>query len=440
MTHVLNWKISTAGAVAGILVAMLLVPSGAEAHHLADAGVALPDLVEVSSGWMHTCGRSANGEVYCWGNNATGNLGDGTAATVRPLAKRVTGFDAPVVQVSSGADHTCALTELQDVWCWGGNLSGQLGGVPADLGLIRRTPGKVDDFWTGDLPKFTQISAGNTHTCALDTTGVPWCWGSDSNGQLGRRDPFWGPAGGGPEPVWADVSGMGKVSRIVAGASHTCALNLEGELWCWGSNSDGRVGDGTTKDRTLPVRVAESNGFPDGGVTDFALGTYHTCATTVNGHVYCWGDNGYGRLGNPTASSSKVPVQVRKYVDISTTAEFAGLSNVTTGLDHTCAWSPEGTGWCWGRSLYGQLGDGIVASTQPLPRYAIKNRTVLMEPTGAVLQVSAGYNHTCAVHESGQGHCWGHNGLGQNGDGTFAFHKEPARVFQLGAPDVPEEG
>ena len=426
MTRVLNWKLSAAGAVAALLAALVLVPSGAEAHHLADAGLAMPDLVEVTSGWMHSCGRTDGGEVYCWGNNATGNLGDGTAANVRPLAQRVDGFDAPVTQVSAGADHTCALTQLGKVWCWGGNLAGQLGGVPADLGLVRRTPSQVTWF-QGEDPTFVQISAGNTHTCALEEGGIPWCWGSDANGQLGRGGMLSdsGPA----KRVW--TGDMGPVTRVQAGASHTCALSVTQEFWCWGNNSDGRVGDGTTTERRAPVRVAQTKGFPDGGVVDFSLGTYHTCATTQNLHVYCWGDNGYGRIGHPNGNSSYSPVQVRRYVDLATTAEFPGLVGISVGLDHSCAWNADGKGWCWGRALYGQLGDGIVSSTQPIPRHPIKDWTVTMERTGKILSVAAGYNHTCMLNEGGIGHCFGHNGLGQNGDGTFAFHKEPAKVFQM---------
>lgn len=429
MTRVLNWKLPAATAVAAVLAALVLIPSGAGAHHLADAGLEMPELVEVTSGWMHSCGRSAEGEVYCWGNNATGNLGDGTAASVRPLAKRVTGFDAPVSQVSAGADHTCALTTLGDVWCWGGNLAGQLGGIPSDLGLVRRTPAKVT-YFQAENPKFTQISAGNTHTCALADGGIPWCWGSDANGQLGRGGMF--SDSGVAKRVW--TRDMGAVQRIKAGASHTCALNVDAVLWCWGNNIDGRVGDGTTEQRRLPVRVASADGFPDGGVTDFALGTYHTCATTVNEHVYCWGDNDYSRLGNPAPDRTEAPVQVRRYVDAATTGEFTGLVGITTGLDHSCTWTATGEGWCWGRALYGQLGDGIVASSQPMPRNPIRNRTVLMEPTGKILSVAAGYNHTCQLNEGGKAYCYGHNGLGQNGDGTFVFHKEPAKVLEVRAP------
>ena len=433
MTRVLNWKLSAAGIVGAILAAMILAPSGADAHHLADAGLELPALEDVTSGWMHSCGRTADGEVYCWGNNATGNLGDGTAANVRPLAKRVDGFDSAVAQVSAGADHTCALTELQDIWCWGGNLSGQLG-VGAYLGTVRRTPGKVTQFETWDEtdPKFVQLTAGNTVTCGLDTEGIPWCWGSDLHGQLGRRLGNIA-ASGDPGRVRTDL-GMGPVKTVRAGASHVCALNLRDELWCWGNNTDGRLGDGTMVSRSVPVRVMLANGFPDGGVTDFSLGTYHTCATTGNGHVYCWGDNGYGRLGNPDATSTTKPVQVRKYRDIATTDEFTGLIGVSAGLDHTCAWTAEGQGWCWGRSLYGQLGDGIVASNQAVPRYPVRTWTTLMEPTGKISHIAAGYNHTCSRNEGGKAYCWGHNGLGQNGDGTFVFHKEPAKVFQLQAP------
>lgn len=445
MTRVFTWKTPAAAAVAALLAAVMLWPSGANADHLAEAGLELPGLVEVTSGWMHSCGRGAAGEVYCWGNNATGNLGDGTAANARPVAKRVTGFDAPVRQVSAGADHTCALTEVGDIWCWGGNLAGQLGGLGADTAVVRRNPGKLTlDAWGRRLPAFTQLSAGNSHSCALDTTGTPWCWGGNSAGQLG--DGCYGCAftsgGGAPRPV--NVQRMGAVRKVLAGATHSCAVTPQDALWCWGDNGYGQLGVDSTTDLRAPEQVHATGGFPDGGVADFALGTEHTCAVTRNTNVYCWGDNTHGRLGTPSATSSPtaqgpdslVPVRVKRYDNSPThhNGVFTGMVGVSAGLDHTCAWSADGVGWCWGRAAYGHLGDGIVSTSQPRPRYAVVDRALTMQLTGPIRAIAAGYNHTCSLNEGGKAHCWGHNGFGQNGDGTFVFNYRPSRVLQIDAP------
>jgi len=433
MTRVFNWHVPTLLAAALVAGVLAFAPNGAEAHHASEAGLELGNVVEVSSGWMHTCARTDNGEVYCWGNNATGNLGDGTAATVRPIAGRVDGIgNGPVRQISAGADHTCAISAERDVWCWGGNLAGQLGGIPADLGLIRRTPGKVTYFRMEETaPKFVSVSAGNSHTCALDTNGQIWCWGSNTDGQLGSGSIFTGAQ----DADRVDQRSMGPATKVIAGGGHTCGLGSGGAMWCWGDNADEQLGDGTNVDRRVPVRVSLTNGFPDGGVVTLSLGGMHTCASTANGAAYCWGSNTFGRIGSPSNTStvtaqgpnSSVPVRVTMYDG----GVLNGVTGISAGLDHTCAWKATGgVGFCWGRNVYGHLGDGVVSTNQPRPRHPIMSVTLLMERTGAIETVSAGYNHTCSLNAGGRVHCWGHNGLGQGGDGTFVFHKEPARVFR----------
>ncbi|HWH32175.1 MAG TPA: hypothetical protein VNU01_05835 [Egibacteraceae bacterium] len=436
-------------AVALLLAVLTLLPNGVQADLLDGAGLELPALSEVSSGWMHSCGLGQDGKVYCWGNNATGNLGDGTAANARPLAKRVDGMDAPAIQVSSGADHSCALTTNGDAWCWGGNLSGQLG-VNSDTLVLRRQPGKVVDGYRGiALPRFVQISAGGSHSCALAENGVPWCWGANDVGQLGSTPPsaILPDDGGDARPVW--TSQMGTATKIIAGAAHTCAINTVSELWCWGDNGAGQLGVNSKQEAWSPVRVHATGGFPDGGVATVALGTTHTCASTRNGNAYCWGDNSYGRIGSTSPTSdtaqgpdSLVPQKVRPYpgsraetgIGGNANMRFADLMGVSAGLDHSCAWTRTGVGWCWGRAAYGHLGDGTVSASQPKPRFQVVEYTLQFVDTGAIQHISAGYNHTCSLNANGRAHCWGHNGFGQVGDGTFVFHHRPAKVLQLDAP------
>lgn len=423
------------GALVATLVATLLtLPAPpARADHLEEQGLHIGPVGQIASGWMHSCAVTADGEAYCWGNDVTGNLGDVTAGAVRPVPKRVDGFDAPVTQISAGADHTCALTSLGDVWCWGSDMSGQLGTGTNTFG-VQRTPRKV----AADV-RFTQVSAGNTFTCALTTTGVPWCWGSNSYGQLGRG-PWSITDSGGPGPVYTTDLGTG-VRRIVAGANHTCAISAGSELWCWGQNTQGQVGIGEAGPGIkTPTKVAAANGFTNSGVADVALGTYHTCATTGTRQVYCWGTDEYGRLGH-AGDDSALPVRVT-FPDREPSAGAPLVADrVSLGLDHSCAWTTaavnQGDGlrydtaraWCWGRGLWGQLGDKYVSPAMQHPELPVLHETLLMQPTGAVLEVASGYNHTCMANAGGLAHCFGLNAMGQNGDGTLVNNYRPARVF-----------
>ena len=197
----------------------------------------------VAAGIWHTCALLNNGSVRCWGDNAAGQLGDGTRVDRRRPYFNVHGLDRDVRMVALGELHTCALLTNGTVRCWGLNRYGQLGdGTTTD----RLTPVQVRG-----LSGVTAIAAGAYHTCALLNNGVVRCWGDNANGQLGDRTTT-----NRLRPV--AVSGLGGVSTIVtaAGASHSCALLVRGGVRCWGDNDHGQLGDGTIIDRRTPVPVA----------------------------------------------------------------------------------------------------------------------------------------------------------------------------------------
>ena len=270
----------------------------------------------------------------------------------------------------------------------------------------------------------TNITAGYNHTCAVTSDGTAACWGANSGGQLGN-----GTTNNSNTPV-AITSGAlaGKtVTNITAGYNHTCAVLSDGTAACWGDNGNGQLGNGTNASSNTPVAVT-TGALAGKTVTNINAGDYHMCATTSDGTAACWGDNGYGHLGNGTNASSNTPVAV-------TGGALAGktVTNVTAGgnrqysnmakLNHSCALLSDGTVACWGANQFGQLGNGTtINSTTPVPVTddALTGKTVT--------DITAGVAHTCAVLSDGTVACWGYNSNGQLGNGTTINSTTPVPV------------
>ncbi|HTI06012.1 MAG TPA: Ig-like domain-containing protein [Gemmatimonadales bacterium] len=286
--------------------------------------------IALSLGESHTCGIVSQPDLealyYCWGLNDHGQLGDGTT-TPRTSPTLVAGIVLASGPVSAGGDHTCAQNfDLGETFCWGANNHGQLAdattidrptaviivGIPCDSG----PPGFVPPVYCprGAFTPFNMgMTTGRLHTCAgaggAFAMSFAWyCWGANGNGQLGD-----GTTTDRLGPVL--VNAGQQFGLVSAGGSHTCAIGavrlptppgqvLRGTVFCWGSNSNGQLGDGTTTQRTSPVSVS-------GGLTFMSVsaGANHTCAVSVSG-VYCWGSNAAGQLGNGSTTDSSVPVKV----------------------------------------------------------------------------------------------------------------------------------
>jgi alpha-tubulin suppressor-like RCC1 family protein len=286
-----------------------------------------------AAGHYHTCALLSTGGVQCWSYNYNGQLGDGT--TTNQLAPvSVIGLASGVAAVAVGNQHTCALLSTGGVQCWGGNGNGQLGDGTTTQ---RLAPTDVVGLASG----VAAIAVGGTHTCALLSTGGVQCWGWNAYGQLGD-----GTTTNQLAPTSVVGLAFSSIAAIAAGSYQTCALLSTGGVYCWGYNSHGQLGDGTTNNQFAPAIVV---GLAS-GVASIAAGNEHACALLYTGGMRCWGYNGYGQLGDGTRTERLAPVSV--------VGLASSVTAIAVGYYHTCALLSTGGVQCWGNNDYGQLGDG----------------------------------------------------------------------------------
>lgn len=285
---------------------------------------------QISAGDDHTCAVTTGGALRCWGTNSFGQLGDGsTNESSTPVD--VVGLGSGVVSVDTGGSTTCAVTAGAAATCWG-----------AGIGLV---PVTVAGLGSG----VASLSVGAGHACAVTTGGAVKCWGANENGQLGN-----GSTVGSPTPV--NVVGLGSgVASVSAGWSHTCAVTTGGAVKCWGWSVIGQqLGDGTSTRSRTPVDVVGLSS----GVASVSAGTGYTCALSSVGAVTCWGLNSSGQLGIGTTSSSSTPVDV--------VGLGGGVTSISTGYTHACAVT-TGAATCWGTNNDGELGIGELSGSYPTP-------------------------------------------------------------------------
>lgn len=380
------------------VIAAPLTPPAAAVTANAASSLLPQRVVAVDVYDRHSCALTADGKVWCWGDNFYGQLGDGTHQNTS-VPVQATLLNASAVKIAVGYGYTCAVTVENRIVCWGDSyntvqsreLTGITGTVTAlaagSYPCVLNDSGMVMCF-QGSTPTIpiasgaVSISVGASHACAVMTDSRVWCWGGNSLGQLGEGVAEWQPT---PVAVAHLPNTMVAVS---AGRMYTCALSRDGRVWCWGYNEHGQLGDGTTTSRARPMVVAD---LPT-DITSISTGSFHTCAVTASGSAWCWGNNFYGSLGNNDVHGLYTkPVAV--------TGITGGITALSAGYGHTCALMASGGVLCWGRNLEGQLGDGRVLQSTTA-RYSAS------VPSG-VQAITAGHSHTCALAADGRVLCWG---------------------------------
>lgn len=327
-----------------------------------DAGLPnpFPDGPSLASGNSHTCARTAEGTVQCWGNNVSGALGDGTTEP-RSNGVTVPGL-TQVVEVRAGVVHTCVRLSDATVRCWGRNDFGALGDGTTDL---RASPVAVVG-----LAGVVQLSAGGWHTCARLQDDTVRCWGKNEKGALGD-----GTTTQSLTPV--RVAGLSDVAEVAAGDGFTCARRTDGSVWCWGYIFFDVLGEGAA----LATQIDALQ-----GVVEIKAGYGHLCARRSDGTVLCLGPNTNGQLGDGSRTHRSTPVQV---------FELSDAAQISLG-GHSCARHQSGRVSCWG-SLHGQA--------EPRP--------VAVPGLNDAVEISTGGGHSCARLRDGTLRCWGYNSDGQ---------------------------
>lgn len=380
---------------------------------------------EVAAGASHAVALRSDGSLCTWGNNAYGQLGDGTTLH-RNMAAQVDD-DGDWSAVAAGGSHTIALKADGTLWAWGYNTYGQLGDGTS---VSKSIPAQI-----GTSSEWRQVAAGSAHTLALKADGSLWAWGNNWNGQLGDGTTSYRyvPTRIGEETQW---------TAIAAGDSHSLALQADGSLWAWGRNTAGELGDGTTQSRSVPTRIGTDTDWAavrgggyrtialkaDGSLwlwgnyttlparvgsdadwTGAAVGQNHQVALKADGSLWAWGTNLYGQLGDGTTATRSLPTRI---------GSETTWTAVAGGAAFSVALRADGSVWACGDNRYGQLGNGVsgmrLAPGAPLP--------------GEWRSVSAGSNVSLGVREDGSLWAWGINNYGQLGDGTTQNRAAPVAV------------
>lgn len=301
---------------------------------------------DIAVGTNVVCGVTAAGETWCWGTNAAGALGNGTATTdgsgsITPV--RVSAAPA-FVSISAASQSVCGTTAAGAAWCWGDNDRGQLGaGITVNSPFRLPSPtlvagGQVYDTYT----------VGATHTCGLTRTGAVYCAGNNGLRELGREAP---PL----TSVTPLLAGGGPYSRLSTGpSSHRCALAADGVPWCWGNNGSGQLGRTTTTDRIgTPAPAQTALRF-----TRVVSGAFHTCGITADGTAYCWGNNSSGELGDGSFTNRTSPVAV---------TGGHRFTELAAGSHNTCGITTSGALYCWGSNRSNMLGAGVQSLDRNVP-------------------------------------------------------------------------
>jgi alpha-tubulin suppressor-like RCC1 family protein len=347
------------------------------------AGERLSGALAVAVGRSHACALDTAGGLVCWGDNSSGELGDGTYVN-RDRPQAVLGLAGGVGQVATGESFTCARLDSGGVECWGSNGYGQLGDGSNDYSSAPR--------WVEQLRSGVRsVDVGYGHGCAVLDTGGVKCWGKNEGGQLGDGSYTYTNA-----PV--EVLGLSSGASAISVAGYTsCALMTSGSVKCWGSNNNGQLGDDSYDTRLQPVDVI---GLTAAART-ISTGDQHVCAVLDDGKVMCWGGNWRGQLGDGSNDSRPHAIDV---------IGLAGRATaVAAGWTHTCALLEDGSVQCWGDNWAGQVGIGQASISAPVSHVA--------GLAGRATAIATGYAQSCAVLEDQRVQCWGSNQYGALGNG-----------------------
>lgn len=382
------------------------------------------DGLTISAGTNSTCAIRTDGTAMCWGDNAVGQLGNGaTGNSTTPSAlaggstwKAMTPpsstflYDISTWTWAVNIARGCGIKSGGALWCWGNGVDnyGCSGTWPASP--VSSTPALFDSgSWThiaGRRSTTIEVLSAScpahppnflaTNFCGIKSDGTAWCWGDNTHGQLGN-----GTTTASNTPV--QISGGAKWKTIAIGAgdlniTSACAIKSDDTLWCWGHNGNGQLGNGNTTSQTSPVAVGGSWKIVSLGGWAGSM----ACGIKTDDTAWCWGSAQWGQLGNGASSGNQTTP--------SAVSGGGTWKDISAGAQHVCGIKSDDTAWCWGNGASGRRGDGATTTTQTTP--------VAVSGGATWKTISAGQNHTCGVKTDGSLWCWGAGASGQRGDGS----------------------
>jgi alpha-tubulin suppressor-like RCC1 family protein len=332
-------------------------------------------ILTVSSGTEFSCAIASDNKAYCWGWGDSGQIGNGETVNVsvpKAVAQGEMPSEATVKDITTGMVTACAIASDNKAYCWGWGGYGALGNNgTADSSV----PVAVSQ---GSMPvdaTVKQISIGIQHGCLIGSDNKAYCWGSGVQGELGNGTN--GAGAGSYTPVTVlqgDVPATDALKQVSVDGAQTCAVSSGDKAYCWGQNNFGQTGDGTLVGKSVPTAVLHGAIPPSETIKYISSGDGRSCAVASNEQIYCWGLNGLGALGDGTTTNSSVPVAVltggASAIPAGTT--FSSIESVYYG---SCALSTAGQIYCWGYNSSGQLGNGVTAYSQITP--VLVNSTLL---------------------------------------------------------------
>lgn len=353
----------------------------------------------VSAGENHTCILNSDGKAYCWGENSTGQLGNGTTeSSMAPVA--VSG-DHRFKSISAGWDHTCGVTVDDEAYCWGRGRYGRLGNGSTENSL---DPAAV----SGRL-SFEMVDAGLAHTCGLTKDGDAYCWGRGEDGILGNNAIE-------SSRIPVPVAGGHTFGSINAASATTCGIATNGDAYCWGASDFGSLlgqGDDDRDKKIAPGLVAGDFDFKPHSVS---VGLDHACAINTADKAVCWGRGRYGKLGIGSGDGLGVIENLRTPREIKGNISFASLA---TGTFQTCGIATNGKAYCWGRNGSGQLGDGTTT---------MRVEPVAVSANLKFKQIAIGSKHACGISSKDEVYCWGDGSKGKLGTRSAHNKSTPTKI------------
>jgi alpha-tubulin suppressor-like RCC1 family protein len=384
-----------------------------------ESGTCQACVTEVAVGRRFACVIERDHTVWCSGDNTVGQLGFGIAgvpsATPTQVHDTTSSAITDAIAIGAGRAHACAIRTGGTVWCWGENDNGQIGNATTSPSVLSAT--QVVKVGSVPLTDIVELSGSYDHTCARDSSGGVWCWGINSGGELGDGTTT-GRNTAAPVLVAAGGAPFTGAIAIEMGGKYACARKANGEAWCWGRNDDGQFGDNTRTSRLVPGLLATTSSV--------GAGMFHACYVNADTTITCAGWNGFARLGLGSGAGyfggdSLVPTQVLASPGGS---PFTGAAKVFAGGE-SCAIMQDTSVYCWGDSRYGQTGTGQGATVPARVSFEGK-------PLDQVDRMVAHWSHACAHRmtggQGGEWLCWGRNSQGELGDGTFVNRGFPTRM------------